>query len=245
MHLPWSITKDLNLTIVSMNQLLATLMKGDRHSLSKAITLVESNLASDRRKATALLRKLSASRQSVRVGITGAPGVGKSTFTDSIGTFLLDNKKVGKVAVLAVDPSSEVSGGSILGDKTRMSKLAMHPNAFIRPSPSRGTFGGIALTTNKVVRLCEAAGFDLVWIETVGTGQAETAVAKISDIMLLLVAPNSGDDIQGMKKGIVELADLVVVNKADCEAAEQTVAFYKQAIGLSNSHRPVQVNHNE
>ncbi len=199
----------------------ATLLEGvrggDRRALAKAITLVESTLPGDRVRADALLETLIArSGGALRVGISGSPGVGKSTFIEALGLALIAAGH--RVAVLAVDPSSGVSGGSILGDKTRMEKLSMHPAAFIRPTPSSGTLGGVAGRTREAILLCEAAGYDVVIVETVGVGQSETAVAGMTDLFALLLLPNAGDDLQAMKKGIMEIADLYIVNKVDLDA---------------------------
>lgn len=207
---------------------------GDRRALARGITLVESTRGDHRREAAALLEELlPQTGRSIRVGISGAPGAGKSTFIEALGTYLVKSGK--RVAVLAVDPSSSRSGGSILGDKTRMERLARSPEAFIRPSPSGGTLGGVARRTREAMLLCEAAGFDVVLVETVGVGQSEVAVAGMVDLFLLLLAPGAGDELQGMKRGIVELADLVVVNKADGElaaAAERTAGEYAHALGV-------------
>lgn len=187
-----------------------------RRALAKAITLLESTLPAHRALADALLTEsLPFSGGATRVGLSGVPGVGKSSFIEALGLHLTGQGL--SVAVLAVDPSSSLSGGSILGDKTRMEKLAIEPNAFIRPSPSRGTLGGVASHTREVMRLCEAAGFDVVLVETVGVGQSEVAVAGMTDCFALLQLPNAGDDLQALKKGVMELADLVFINKADID----------------------------
>ena len=186
----------------------------DRSVLSRAITLTESKRADHRRTATALTQALlDATGKAIRVGITGAPGVGKSTTIDALGTMLTGEGH--KVAVLAVDPSSRRTGGSILADKTRMAHLANDANAFIRPSPASGTLGGVAAKTREAMLLCEAAGFDVVLVETVGIGQSETAVCDMTDFFLALMLPGAGDELQGIKKGLVELADMIAVNKAD------------------------------
>ena len=205
---------------------------GDRRSLARAVTLVESTRTDDREQAVALLEELhGAGAPAVRIGISGAPGVGKSTFIEALGCHLVDAGH--RVAVLAVDPSSTRSGGSILGDKTRMSELARRPEAFIRPSPSGGDLGGVAARTGEALLLCEAAGFDVVLVETVGVGQSEVAVADLVDTFVLLVSPGGGDELQGVKRGIMELADLVVVTKADGDllpAARRAEADHRHAV---------------
>jgi LAO/AO transport system kinase len=213
---------------------------GDRRALARAITLIESTREEHAGEAESLLEALlPASGNAVRIGISGVPGVGKSTFIECFGLHLVETGH--KVAVLAVDPSSKVSGGSILGDKTRMEELSRHPQAFIRPSPAGGTLGGVARRTREALLTCEAAGFDVVIVETVGVGQSETAVAEMVDIFLLLLQPGGGDELQGIKKGIVELADAVIVNKADGDlkpAAERAVAEYYAALGLLRAPNP-------
>jgi LAO/AO transport system kinase len=210
------------------------LVAGDRRALAKAITLVESRRAQDEAAAADLVNfALPHAGKAVRVGLSGAPGVGKSTFVEAFGTWLIE--KGHRVAVLAVDPSSRRSGGSILGDKTRMVKLAQAPNAFIRPSPAGTTLGGVARRTRESMVLVEAAGFDVVLVETVGVGQSETAVADMVDMFLVLVSPGGGDELQGIKRGIMELADLVVVTKADGDlqqAANRAAAEYRAALHL-------------
>ena len=194
-----------------------------RRSIAKAITLLESTRADHRAQADELLTALlPRAGNAFRLGISGVPGVGKSTFIEALGLYLID--KGHRVAVLAVDPSSTVSGGSILGDKTRMEKLSVHSSAFIRPSPSSGTLGGVAEKTRESIAVCEAAGYDVVIVETVGVGQSETAVARMTDMFVLMQLPNAGDDLQAIKKGVMELADLVVINKADIDAAAATRA---------------------
>ncbi len=189
-----------------------------RRAIAKTITLLESTRADHRGQAEVLLQALLPhSGRAFRLGISGVPGVGKSTFIEALGLFLI--AKGHRVAVLAVDPSSTVSGGSILGDKTRMEQLSASPQAFIRPSPSSGTLGGVAQFTRESLRVFEAAGYDIVIVETVGVGQSETAVAGMTDLFLLLQLPNAGDDLQAIKKGVMELADLVVINKADLDEA--------------------------
>src|SRR5205809_622347 len=205
---------------------------GGRRALARAITLAEPARADHRDDAVALLDKLlPATGDAIRVGISGAPGAGKSTFIEALGTNLVDHGH--RVAVLAVDPSSVRSGGSILGDKTRMEELSRRPEAFIRPSPASGTLGGVARRTREAMLVCEAAGFDVVLVETVGGGQSEVAVAGMVDCFCLLLAPAAGDELQGVKRGIVELADLIMVNKADgvLEAtARSTAAEYANAV---------------
>ena len=191
---------------------------GDRRALAKAITLVESTRDDHRAEAETLLDKLLPhAGRSLRLGVTGTPGVGKSTFINRLGTGLVDDGR--RLAVLAVDPSSRTTGGSILGDKTRMIDLAGRENVFIRPSPTAGVSGGVAIRTRDAITVCEAAGFDTIIVETVGVGQSETAVAGLTDMFLLLVAPGGGDDLQGIKRGVMELADLVAINKADGDMA--------------------------
>lgn len=210
------------------------IVMGDRRALARAITLIESRRPDHRDEAAALLDRLRGTgRQALRIGLSGTPGVGKSTFIEAFGMALIEQGL--RVAVLAVDPSSTRSGGSILGDKTRMDRLAREPNAFIRPSPSQTQLGGVARRTREAVALCEAAGFDVVLIETVGVGQSETVVAQMSDIFLLLIAPAGGDELQGVKRGIMEIADMVLVNKADGDlkaAATHTCADYAGALRL-------------
>jgi LAO/AO transport system kinase len=196
--------------------LVAGIRSGDRRALAKAITLIESTRRDHQARGQAVLEALLPhTGQSIRVGISGAPGVGKSTFIETLGLHLI--KQGHRVAVLAVDPSSTVTGGSILADKTRMEDLSRAPQAFIRPSPTSGSLGGVAVRTRETLLVCEAAGFDVIIVETVGVGQSETAVARMTDLMVLLQLPNAGDDLQAIKKGIVELADLIVINKADLD----------------------------
>ena len=217
-----------------MSELADAIRAGDRRSLARAITLVESTRPDHREEAVALLDKLlPATGGAVRVGISGAPGAGKSTFIEALGIYLVDHGH--RLAVLAVDPSSSRSGGSILGDKTRMERLTSRDEAFIRPSPSGGTLGGVARRTREALLLCEAAGHDVVLVETVGVGQSEIAVAGMVDVFVLLLSPGAGDDLQGVKRGIVELADIVVVNKADGDlaaAAERSATDYASALHL-------------
>ncbi len=206
---------------------------GDRRALARAITLIESARSDHRAQALDLLDSLGSDRQALRIGLSGTPGVGKSTFIEAFGLMLTGLGK--RVAVLAVDPSSARSGGSILGDKTRMDLLARDPLAFIRPSPSQTALGGVARRTREAVALCEAAGFDVVLIETVGVGQSETVVAQMSDLFVLLLAPAGGDELQGVKRGIMEMADLILVNKADGALkpqATRTCADYAGALRL-------------
>ncbi|MEM9910840.1 MAG: methylmalonyl Co-A mutase-associated GTPase MeaB [Pseudomonadota bacterium] len=206
----------------------------DRRALARAITLVESARADHREAAQIVLDRLAASgRQAVRIGLSGTPGVGKSTFIEAFGMMLCARGL--RVAVLAVDPSSARSGGSILGDKTRMERLSRAPGAFIRPSPSQTHLGGVARRTREAVALCEGAGFDVVLIETVGVGQSETVVAEMCDLFVLLLAPAGGDELQGVKRGIMEMADIILVNKADGDlraAATRTCSDYAGALRL-------------
>ncbi|MEJ1342301.1 MAG: methylmalonyl Co-A mutase-associated GTPase MeaB [Candidatus Sedimenticola sp. (ex Thyasira tokunagai)] len=210
------------------------ILAGNRRALARAITLVESTRVDHRESATELLQQLAPhTGKSIRIGISGVPGAGKSTFIESIGNHIIDQGH--RLAVLAVDPSSALSGGSILGDKTRMETLSRRPEAFIRPSPSAGTLGGVTRRTRETMLLCEAAGHDVVLVETVGVGQSETAVAEMTDMFLLLLIPGGGDDLQGIKRGIMELADLILMNKADgvLEAtARHSAADYVAALSL-------------
>lgn len=212
----------------------ARIADGDRRALARAITLVESGREDHRAQATELLEALKGlKRQAIRIGLSGTPGVGKSTFIEAFGCSLTGRGL--KVAVLAVDPSSARSGGSILGDKTRMERLSREPGAFIRPSPAQSQLGGVARRSREAIALCEAAGFDVVLIETVGVGQSETVVAEMSDLFVLLLAPAGGDELQGVKRGIMEMADLILVNKADGDlkpAATRTCADYSGALKL-------------
>jgi LAO/AO transport system kinase len=199
-------------------QLLRDILAGDRRAISRAITLLESTRAGHRRRSDLLLQGLMPhTGKCLRLGVSGAPGAGKSTFIEAFGLLLVEAGR--KVAVLSIDPSSSLTGGSILADKTRMQRLAGSAQAYIRPSPSSGALGGVAACTREAMLVCEAAGHDVVIVETVGVGQSETAVAGMTDLLLLLQLPNAGDDLQAIKKGIVELADLVAVNKADLDAA--------------------------
>jgi LAO/AO transport system kinase len=209
------------------------LRSGDRATLARAITLVESRRSDHRLLAQALIQMLApGAGAAMRIGITGVPGVGKSTLIDALGSNLTAGGH--RIAVLAVDPSSKSSGGSILGDKTRMARLAVDPNAYIRPSPAAGTLDGVAARTREAMVLCEVAGFDVLLIETVGVGQSETAVADMTDFFLVLTLPGAGDELQGIKKGIIEQADMVAVNKADVDPARalQAAAEYGGALRI-------------
>lgn len=218
---------------MNIDELAKGIIAGERRALARGITLVESSREDHRAQATALLAALPKDREALRIGLSGTPGVGKSTFIESFGIMLIGRGL--RVAVLAIDPSSSRSGGSILGDKTRMDLLSREKAAFIRPSPSQTHLGGVARRTREAVSLCEAAGFDVVLIETVGVGQSETVVAEMSDLFLLLLAPAGGDELQGVKRGIMEMADIIVVNKADGDlklAASRTCADYAGALRL-------------
>ena len=218
-----------------MTNLLKKLLNGDRQALAKAITLVESAREDHQKEADELIRQILARKRSpaIRIGLSGTPGAGKSTFIEALGTKLVaDGHKIG---VLAVDPSSKKTGGSILGDKTRMEKLSRETNAFIRPSPSNLTLGGVTSKTREVILLCEMAGYDIVIVETVGVGQSEIAVSEMTDIFCLLITPAGGDELQGLKRGVTESADLIIVNKADgklINAAGMAVAQYSAALRL-------------
>lgn len=218
-----------------------------RRAIAKSITLLESTRADHRAQADAVLTELLPhTGKSFRLGISGVPGVGKSTFIEALGLALIAQGH--RVAVLAIDPSSTVSGGSILGDKTRMEKLSVHPQAYIRPSPSSGTLGGVAAKTREAMLVCEAAGYDVVIVETVGVGQSETAVAAMTDMFVLLQLPNAGDDLQAIKKGVMELADLVVINKADLDrdAATRAEAQITSALRILGQHgHPGHAHHDE
>ena len=218
-----------------------------RRAMAKAITLLESTRADHRALADDLLTALLPhTGGALRLGISGVPGVGKSTFIEALGLYLIGQGH--RVAVLAVDPSSSVSGGSILGDKTRMEHLSVHEKAYIRPSPSSGTLGGVAEKTREAMLVCEAAGYDVVIVETVGVGQSETAVANMTDMFCLLQLPNAGDELQAIKKGVMELADLVVINKADIDpnAATRAQAQIQSSLRLLGQHgNPEHAHHNE
>lgn len=215
------------------------ILSGERAALAKAITLVESRRADHQAEARMLLTALMPhTGKADRIGITGVPGVGKSTTIETLGLHLTGLGR--KVAVLAVDPTSQRSGGSILGDKTRMAQLSIDPNAFIRPSPSSGTLGGVARKTRETMLLCEAAGYDVIIVETVGVGQSETVVADMVDIFVALMLPNAGDELQGIKKGLLELADMIVVNKADLDrnAADRAARVYRDALHILEPASP-------
>jgi len=214
-------------------------LAGEVRPLARVITLLESTRADHRARAQSVLDVLAPhAGRSIRIGISGAPGVGKSTFIEALGIALIGAGH--RVAVLAVDPTSSVTGGSILGDKTRMERLAREPNAFIRPSPTSGALGGVAERTREAILVCEAAGYDVVIVETVGVGQSEVAVASMVDVFALLQLPNAGDDLQAMKKGVVELADIIVVNKADIDpaAAESAARQIRMALSILRPASP-------
>ena len=227
-----------------VEKILKNIRNGSRRELAKAITLIESSLEKDKLLTSNLLSKIKEKKNCIRIGITGVPGVGKSTFIEAIGMYLID--KGFKVAVLAVDPSSKQSGGSILGDKTRMQSLSTNANAYVRPSPSQGHLGGVAKKTLQSIKCLEEYGFNVIFVETMGVGQAETAVYDMVDIFLVLLLPSGGDELQGIKKGIIELADLIIVNKADGlleKQAELTRLEYKNASQISSKTR-VDINPN-
>lgn len=227
-------------TAIDIDVLRSRLLSGDRAALARAITLAESRRADHRLAADMLLQSvLAQTGNSMRIGITGVPGVGKSTSIDTLGSYLTGLGH--KVAVLAVDPSSTRTGGSILGDKTRMEQLAVDPQAFIRPSPSSGTLGGVANKTRETMLLCEAAGFDVILVETVGIGQSETTVADMTDFFLVLMLPGAGDELQGIKKGVLEIADMIAVNKADGDNAPRAraaAAEYRAALHIMTPVTP-------
>ncbi|MBB1074374.1 methylmalonyl Co-A mutase-associated GTPase MeaB [Rhodoferax sp. 4810] len=238
-------------SLATSNASLQGILNGDallqRRAMAKAITLLESTRADHRLQADELLTALLPhTGNSFRLGISGVPGVGKSTFIEALGLYLI--KQGHRVAVLAVDPSSSVSGGSILGDKTRMEHLSVNPHAYIRPSPSSCNLGGVAEKTREAMLVCEAAGYDVVIVETVGVGQSETAVANMTDMFVLMQLPNAGDDLQAIKKGVMELADLVVINKADLDAnaATRAQAQITSSLRLLGLHgNPENAHHNE
>jgi len=223
--------------------LLQGVRAGDRRALAKAITLLESTRSDHRSRADRLLNALLPhTGKAMRLGISGVPGVGKSTFIEALGLSLIG--KGHQVAVLTIDPSSSLSGGSILGDKTRMELLSVNDRAYIRPSPASGTLGGVAEKTREAMLVCEAAGYDVVIVETVGVGQSETAVASMTDMFVLLQLPNAGDDLQAIKKGVMELADLVIINKADIDPdaatrAEATIASALRVFSLRGAERSI------
>ena len=229
-----------------MTDLLKKIFKHDRKALAKAITLVESTLSKHKKEANNLIKDLltKSDSESIRIALSGTPGAGKSTFIEAFGSKLIEDGN--KVAVLAVDPTSNKTGGSILGDKTRMENLSRHPNAFIRPSPSSLNLGGVTAKTREVILLCEASGYNIIIVETVGVGQSEIAVSDMTDIFCLLITPDSGDELQGLKKGIIESADLIIVNKADGKlkkSASLAVAEYTSALRLLAKKKNVPENY--
>ena len=229
-----------------MTDLLKKIFKHDRKALAKAITLVESTLSEHKKEANNLIKDLltKSDNKSIRIALSGTPGAGKSTFIEALGSKLIEDGN--KVAVLAVDPTSNKTGGSILGDKTRMENLSRHPNAFIRPSPSSLNLGGVTAKTREVILLCEASGYNIIIVETVGVGQSEIAVSDMTDIFCLLITPDSGDELQGLKKGIIESADLIIVNKADGKlkkSASLAVAEYTSALRLLAKKKNVPENY--
>ncbi len=235
------------LTPISTAAITTSAGTAQRRAIAKAITLLESTRPDHRALADELLTSvLPHTGKSFRLGISGVPGVGKSTFIETLGLYLIEQGH--RVAVLTIDPSSTISGGSILGDKTRMEKLSVHEKAYIRPSPSSGTLGGVAEKTREAILVCEAAGYDIVIVETVGVGQSETAVAGMTDMFVLMQLPNAGDDLQAIKKGVMELADLVVINKADIDkdAATRAQAQITSAMRLFGQQgNPVHVQHDK
>lgn len=235
-----AITSRMARPLPSVEELAAGVRAGNRAALAKAITLTESSKREHRQLAQDLLLELMPDTgKALRVGITGVPGVGKSTTIDQLGTNLTQAGH--KVAVLAVDPSSTRTGGSILGDKTRMARLAVDPNAFVRPSPSSGTLGGVTRSTRETMMLCEAAGFDVILVETVGVGQSETIVSEMVDFFLVLMLPGAGDELQGIKKGVLEIADMIAVNKADGDnemRAKRAAADYRAALHIMTPLSP-------
>ena len=224
--------------INEIEKLAQQIKNGSRRDLAKAITMVESFLYEDKQKTEELISRFKEKKNSLRIGITGVPGVGKSTFIEALGLYLIHLGM--KVAVIAVDPSSQVSGGSIMGDKTRMEKLSINENAFVRPSPNSGHLGGVSRKTRESIMCFEYADYDVIFVETMGVGQAETSVYNMVDIFLVLLLPSGGDDLQGIKKGIIELADLLIINKSDTmlkEAAENTLIDYRNALSIIQSVR--------
>jgi LAO/AO transport system kinase len=225
---------------LSVDDYVSGVLAGNRAMLGRTITAIESRNPKHQKLAQEIILKLLPyAGKAFRIGITGVPGVGKSTFIESFGCKLINEGL--KVAVLAVDPTSPLSGGSILGDKTRMMNLAQQENAFIRPSPSGGTLGGVARTTRQTMVVCEAAGYDVILVETVGTGQSEVAVADMTDFFLVLMLPGAGDELQGIKKGVLEIADMIVVNKADADneiRAKQAVVHYRNALHIMQPRSP-------
>ncbi len=218
---------------MTIDQLAEGILSGKRRFLAKGITLVESSRAEDQQKASELISALPRQNETLRIGISGVPGVGKSTFIEAFGNYLIDEGH--RVAVLAVDPSSPTSGGSILGDKTRMETLSSKEKAFIRPSPTAGTLGGVAKRTRESIRLCEAAGYDIILVETVGVGQSEYEVASMVDCFLVMMLPGAGDSLQGIKRGILEITDILVINKADGDQkklAELAKSEYEHAFHM-------------
>ena len=229
-----------------MTELLKKIFQHDRKALAKAITLVESTLSKHKKEANNLIKDLltKSDSKSIRIALSGTPGAGKSTFIEAFGSKLIEDGN--KVAVLAVDPTSNKTGGSILGDKTRMENLSRHPNAFIRPSPSSLNLGGVTAKTREVILLCEASGYNIIIVETVGVGQSEIAVSDMTDIFCLLITPDSGDELQGLKKGIIESADLIIVNKADGKlkkSASLAVTEYTSALRLLAKKKNVPENY--
>ncbi len=229
-----------------MTELLKKIFDHDRKALAKAITLVESTLSEHKKEANNLIQDLlkNNNNESIRIALSGTPGAGKSTFIEAFGSKLIEAGN--KVAVLAIDPTSNRTGGSILGDKTRMENLSRHPNAFIRPSPSSLNLGGVTAKTREVIHLCEASGYNIIIVETVGVGQSEMAAFDMTDVFCLLITPDSGDELQGLKKGIIESADLIIVNKADgklTKAASLAVAEYTSALRLLGKKNNVPENY--
>ena len=229
-----------------MTELLKKIFEHDRKALAKAITLVESKLAEHKKESDKLIQDLIKinKNESIRIALSGTPGAGKSTFIEAFGSKLIEDGN--KVAVLAIDPSSKQTGGSILGDKTRMENLSRHPNAFIRPSPSSLNLGGVTTKTREVIQLCEAGGYNIIIVETVGVGQSETAAFDMTDVFCLLITPDSGDELQGLKKGITESADFIIVNKADgklTKSASLAVAEYTSALRLLGKKNDVPENY--